>query len=140
MNRISLTFITRLFAAIAFGIDASAIASPPFTVSSQTTAITGPLQEDGRIDYVSALNQRDNQGITLQNNGYVTWLHALGLPDFSAGKPPSSIREKTISLLGAQGLPAGESIWEEYRGRAPFDQSRIRMWKENEYPQFAEYL
>jgi RNA polymerase sigma factor (sigma-70 family) len=125
---------------IAVGIDASAIASPPFTVSSQTTAITRPLQEDGRIDYVSALNQRDSQGVTLQNNGYVTWLHALGLPDFSAGKPPSSIREKTISLLGAQGLPAGGSIWEEYRGREPLDQSRIRMWKENEYPQFAAYL
>ena len=140
INRISLTFITRLFAAIVLGIDASAIASPPFTISSQTTAITGPLQEDGSIDYVLALNQRGSHGVTLQNNGYVTWLHALGLPDFSAGKQPSGIREKTISLLGAQGLPIGESAWEEYRGWGPLDQSRVRMWKENEYPRFAAYL
>jgi len=139
-NRISLMLITRLFAAIAFGIDASANASPPFTISSQTTAITGPLREDGRIDYVSALNQRDSQSVTLQNNGYVTWLHALGLPDFSAGKPPSSIREKTISLLGAPVLPAGESAWEEYRGQEPVYRSSIKMWKENEYPPFAAYL
>jgi hypothetical protein len=139
-NRISFTFITRLFTVLALGIDASAIASPPFTVSSRTTAITGPLQEDGRIDYLSALNQHDSQGVTLQNNGYVTWLRALGLPDFSAGKPPSSIRDKTIELLGAQGQPIGESAWEEYRGRDPVDRSPIRMWKENEYPQFVAFL
>jgi hypothetical protein len=135
MNSISLKSITRLLAAVAIGIDVPAIANPPFTASPETTVITRPLENDGRIDYVCAINARESQGVTPGNNGYVTWLRALGLSEV-----PVSVRGKTVSMIGAQELVADDPAWRTFPGREPLYQSSIKMWKESEYPQFAAYL
>ena len=133
--RIPLINLTFIFVTIAVGISPSAIAGVPFTASSDTTKITGPLREDGGIDYVAALNERLGHGVSSQNNGYVTWLRAVGFKQL-----PSSTREKTISLLGAQGLAGEKSGWEAYPDSEPIDQTAVKMWKEDEYPKLAAYL
>ena len=41
---------------------ARTVGKAPFTVSKDTTGITGPLRADGTVDYVAALNERYGKG------------------------------------------------------------------------------
>jgi len=52
--------------------------SSTFTVSPQTTYVTGPLDKDGYVDYVTALNERLGKGITPEKNANVLICQALG--------------------------------------------------------------
>ncbi len=49
-----------------------------FTISKETTFVTGPVDKDGYIDYVAALNERLRQGVTPENNANVLIWKALG--------------------------------------------------------------
>src|SRR5262245_11644877 len=64
-----------------------------FTISKQTTYVTGPLTKDGTIDYAAALHQRLSQGVTPESNANVLFWKATGslpgrLPKRLAGKGP----------------------------------------------------
>jgi hypothetical protein len=48
----------------------------PFTIGPDTTGITGPLNEDGTINYVAAINTLLSKGITKENNAAVILLQA----------------------------------------------------------------
>src|SRR5262245_1404421 len=50
----------------------------PFTVSKETTYVLGPVDKDGYIDYVAALNQRLGKGITAETNANVRIWQAVG--------------------------------------------------------------
>jgi hypothetical protein len=52
--------------------------SSTFTVGTETTYVTGPLDKHGYVDYVTALNQRLSKGITPENNANVLIWQALG--------------------------------------------------------------
>jgi hypothetical protein len=63
--------------------------SQSFTVGPETTYVTGPLDKDGYVDYVTALNERLRQGITPENNANVLIWQALGpWPGRMNGMPP----------------------------------------------------
>jgi hypothetical protein len=47
-------------------------------VGKDTTRATGPLREDGTVDYVFALNQRMSEGVTPENNATVAILRVFG--------------------------------------------------------------
>jgi lysophospholipase L1-like esterase len=49
-----------------------------FTIGKDTTVVTGPLDSAGRIDYVAALNDRLQKGVTVDNNAAVLLWRALG--------------------------------------------------------------
>src|ERR1700724_174995 len=49
-----------------------------FTISKETTYVTGPVDKDGYIDYAAALNERLRQGVTPENNANVLIWKALG--------------------------------------------------------------
>src|SRR5262245_14197850 len=49
-----------------------------FTVSPETTYVTGPLDAEGYVDYPTALNERLGQGITPDQNANVLIVRALG--------------------------------------------------------------
>jgi hypothetical protein len=51
---------------------------PKFTVSKETTYVTGPLDKKGYIDYETALNDRLAAGVTPENNAFVLLTKALG--------------------------------------------------------------
>jgi hypothetical protein len=57
-----------------------------FTISEETTYVSGPLDKYGYVDYVTALNERLRQGITPENNANVLIWQALG-PRPEGGKP-----------------------------------------------------
>jgi hypothetical protein len=60
-----------------------------FTVSPETTYVTGPLDKYGYVDYVTALNERLRKDITPENNANVLIWQALGpRPEGGLGMPP----------------------------------------------------
>ena len=42
-----------------------------FTISKETTFVTGPVDKDGYIDFAAALNERLGKGVTAENNANV---------------------------------------------------------------------
>jgi hypothetical protein len=59
-----------------------------FTVSPETTYVTGPLDEHGYVDYVTAVNERLSKGIRPENNANTLIWKALG-PHPEGGTMPS---------------------------------------------------
>jgi hypothetical protein len=62
---------------------------PRFTVSKETTYVTGPLDKDGYIDYVTALNERLSKGVTPENNANVLFWQAFGPRPEGKPMPPA---------------------------------------------------
>jgi len=68
---------------------------PLITVSKETTRITGPLRDDGYVDYVAALNEQFGRGVTPENNAAVPLWQALGPEPVD-----EEIRAEFFRLLG----------------------------------------
>jgi len=51
------------------------------TVSKETTYITEPLLPDGRVDYVTAINEILSQGVSPENNAAIPFIRELGFDD-----------------------------------------------------------
>jgi len=51
---------------------------PIFTISEQTTHVTGPVDSDGYIDYAAALNDRLGKGIAAKDNANVLIVKVVG--------------------------------------------------------------
>src|SRR5262245_60342010 len=66
-----------------------------------TTRITGPLRDDGRIDYLTALESHFSQGVTPQNNCVPLLLRAYGRAALPANQPEDGITNR----LGMPHLP-----------------------------------
>ena len=47
-------------------------------ISKETTYITEPLDDQGYVDYVAALNAKLKEGVTRENNSAVLYLQAMG--------------------------------------------------------------
>ena len=48
------------------------------TVSRETTFFTGPLREDGYVDFAAAINARLREGVTTENNACIPLYRAIG--------------------------------------------------------------
>jgi hypothetical protein len=122
---------------------------PRIAVSTRTTRILQPLDGNGYVDYVAALNQRASQGVTPQNNAGVLFVQALGLNDV---KPAD--RARIDKLLQIEPTPvrddylAGfDEFFTKKRGRQPtkkedadFHMSTQQPWSASEFPLVAEWL
>jgi hypothetical protein len=83
-----------------------------YTVSPETTYVTGPLDANGVPDYPAALNDRLGKDITPDNNGNVLIWHALG-PHPEGGTMP----DEYFRRLGIPPPPEqGEYLlsWDKY--------------------------
>ncbi|MCH8921698.1 MAG: hypothetical protein IIA67_00965 [Planctomycetes bacterium] len=69
-------------------------------VGPETTYLTEPLDEDGRVDYLAAINQRAAEGVTPENNAAVLYWQALG-----PGPIDEEHREEFFRRLGMKPLP-----------------------------------
>lgn len=76
--------------------EADATAVEPPTVSRETTYFLGPLDEDGFVDYVAALNRAaPDHGIANEDNAYVGLLEQIDTSDWNA-----EYRTKHYAALG----------------------------------------
>ena len=69
-------------------------------VSKETTRITEPLDENGDVDFLEAINLRCSQGVTLENNSFVKLIQASGpLPN------SQTISDAVTQRLGIAPVP-----------------------------------
>lgn len=78
-------------------------ASRPVTVGPATTWLSGPLNEDGTVDYVSALEERLSKKVTHEKNAAALLFEALGPRAFYDSASPAQRRE-ILARLGIRAL------------------------------------
>jgi RNA polymerase sigma factor (sigma-70 family) len=126
--------------------------APSFTLSKETTYITGPLDKDGYVDFETALNDRLGKNITPEKNANALLWQALGpvldgrpvLPEFfrllKVPAPPER-GEYFVGVgqyaTGELKLKPGEQIRELYGQR---NWAAQRPWVAQDYPQIAAWL
>ena len=154
MSRIIASLVVAgLFAATAAGQDKKPKAK--FTISKETTYLTGPVDADGYIDYVAALNERLGKGVTAENNANALLWQAPGpKPERSSRDPvsPEFFRRMGIAVPPEQGeylVPLFNYMREQlqlYSGSqmdAINEQERRakeRSWTADDSPQLAAWL
>jgi len=124
--------------------------SPPrITPSKTTTRIVGPLDGDGYVDYVAALNEIYGRDVTPENNAGLLFVRASGTKDLGPAE-----RKRFFELLHCQPLPGqGELLadLDEYvqkRLARPAskseEQDRDRamraVWSAQELPLVAQWI
>jgi RNA polymerase sigma factor (sigma-70 family) len=126
--------------------------APSFTVSKETTYITGPLDKNGNVDYETALNERLGKDITPEKNANALLWQALGpkldgrpvLPEFFRllkVPAPSERGEYFVAIsqfaTGELKLKPGEQTRELCTQQS---WAAKRPWVERDYPQIAAWL
>jgi hypothetical protein len=116
-------------------------------VSEQTTRVTGPLDQNGNVDYLAALNQIAAEGVTSQNNAAPLFVRAVGVL-----KPVE--RAEILKRLGVRppytedhGLTEFVAFVSKKRGRHPVGKERDELehaieepWSRRQLPLAAELL
>ena len=74
-----------------------------YTVSPETTYVTGPVIGDGLVDYVAALNDRLAKDVTPDTNGNVLVWHALGPKPEGGNMPPEYFHRLGVPAPPEQG-------------------------------------
>jgi hypothetical protein len=106
--------------------------SSTFTVGTESTYITEPLDKDGYPDYVTALNQRLRKDITPQNNANVLIWQAIGPRPEGAALP-----DEYFQWLGIEPPPEeGEYFvwWDKYRKRHSKANLEVQLGRPSELP------
>jgi hypothetical protein len=122
-----------------------------FTVSTETTYATKPIDKDGYIDYATALNERLSKGVTPANNANVLIWKALGPHPEGATMPPEFFKWLGVPQPPEKGdyfIDLGRYAREslkiepgkvteifEQQGRAT-----QKPWKASDYPAIASWL
>ena len=76
------------------------------TVSKETTYLLGPLNPDGTVNYVAAMNEMLGRGVTKANNAAMVLLQAFG-PELLYEKA----RPNMLKALGMADLPAAGAYY-----------------------------
>ncbi len=130
-----------------------------YRVSKETTSIIEPLRSDGSVDYVAALNERQRQGVTPENNAAVLFWKAVGpaeiLPEVRTkyfgmlGIPPlhesgdyfvslDNFVDRRLTAAGTSDRKAKAAA--RYAAGDRLNVARQRPWSPQEFPVLAEWL
>ncbi len=129
-----------------------AVRIPYPTLSEQTTVLTEPIDGEGFVDYLKALNNRAAEGVTSENNFEIVFREVMG------DRKLEEISEEYYGLLGV--APSNESgerflslddyLLEKFPGdsnnserekfRNQFYELQSKPWSETEHPLFADWL
>src|SRR5437667_181551 len=119
-----------------------------FTVGKETTYVTRPVDRDGYIDYVAALNGQLRSGVTPDNNAAVLLWKAMGPRPEKSNMPPEFFRwlgSPAPPEVGDYHLPLNRFLTDRLR----LDQKQItavheqleaacrRPWTAKQYPHLA---
>lgn len=136
---------------------------PVITPSPETTHITAPLDAEGYVDYLAALNLHLRRGVTAKENAAIPFLEAIGIADknlevtnliraelgMSPWQPGMMQMFMTRDLIDERtaGFSANEdgSFSADHQAetqRINEQQGRAteRPWKETDFPEMAEVL
>jgi hypothetical protein len=125
---------------------------PKFTVGKDTTHVTGPLDEDGYINYVAALNQRLGEGVKPTENAVVLLWRAFGPRPTGQNMPPEFFRLLSIEPPPEKGdyfISLERYLKERHNDDPPPDRNEIdhliertsqRAWTAKDFPRVAAWL
>ncbi|QDU81968.1 hypothetical protein Pla110_37200 [Polystyrenella longa] len=130
-----------------------AVTQEPLRVSKETTYLTGPIREDGTVDYAAALNERNKVGVTSENNAAVVLAKVLG-PSVGGEE---YFKELGISIPLLDGdyylpisqfhvetfIPQTEADWDlmpEFDLDDQYGFSEARPWTAEEFPDLARFF
>ena len=84
----------------------------PVVVSKDTTFFTEPLDANGHVDYIAALNQIAGEGIRADENAYARLWSVWGPAARIRGNDPASpeIVEQTCNTVGID-VPPSEGVY-----------------------------
>lgn len=121
---------------------------PKLVNAPETTFVDGPLDGDGRVDYVAALNEQIRRGITPDNNAAVDVLDIMGPANIAL-----SIRPEFYSALGKVAPPeAGDYFVTSAKMAQLTDGGKAgknflesldkcsKPWATNQFPEVAQWL
>jgi hypothetical protein len=124
---------------------------PRFTIGTETTYVTGPVDADGYIDYAAALNERLGKGIKSDDNANVLLWKAIG-PQPGGKLPAEFYKWLGIAEPPERGdyfidrwrfLPDRLKVQEEARiiaFDAQIEQAAQRPWTAKAQPEIAAWL
>jgi hypothetical protein len=126
-------------------------ATMPFSVSRETTYITEPVDKDGFVDYVAALNDKLSTGVSKENNAVALLCEVFGpkpdnfplQPEFYKRLGITEPPNKGPYLVSfSQFLNTGVAIKPNERKRLleAEDELRSRPWKAADFPRAAAWL
>ncbi len=140
-------------AALASADDKETKRKPKFTIGKETTYVTGPVDEDGYIDYATALNERLGKGIKPQDNANVLLWKAFGPRPGGEKIPPEFFKWMGMQQLPERGdylIDLTQYMREHLKIEPPservntileqLDRAMRRPWTPNEYPDIAGWL
>ena len=122
--------------------------APPvarIVISPETTHFTEPLQEDGLVDVVEAVNRHFGQNISPEHNAAVVLYEVLG-------PSPAGVRQSDefFKTLGMSRPPENGDYFQEYgtwqqtKGRKvsldDFNRAMAGPWKRNDLPEIYDWL
>jgi type II secretory pathway pseudopilin PulG len=124
-----------------------------YTISPETTYITGPLDHDGHVDYATAVNERLSKGVTPDNNAFALLWKALGpRPEGGKGMSPEYFQWLGIEVPPDQGdyfVDWNKYVKEQLKiedseERRILDEVQTRNgkwpWKREDEPRLAKWL
>jgi len=119
-----------------------------FTIGKETTYISSPVDKDGYIDYVAALNDRLRKGVTPANNANILLWKALG--------PHPSRRTMPAGFFQLMNMEAPPQAGEYFIDLSQFMKEHLKVdpgkgeeelglvlkgpWTETNYPRLAAWL
>jgi hypothetical protein len=145
-------FATATWVHSALGQDTAKKRKGKITVSKETTYVTGPLDEDGYVDYVAALHERLSQDVTPGNNANVLLWKAMGPHPEGAKMPARFFRWLGVPAPPEEG-PYFSDLFKYVKENTKIDvdkaaevlsgqleDARRRPWKAKDYPLLADWL
>jgi hypothetical protein len=121
----------------------------PITISKATTRIEGPVDGEGYVDYVAAMNAMASRGVTAENNAGILFVRAFGLSGFDADD-----RRRFFEMLRCEPVPEkgdylvdlAQFIKEKFGRRMTHredddrDDAMERPWSAAQYPLVAQWI
>jgi hypothetical protein len=115
--------------------------SAPLTISKETTFLEEPLDDDGYLDYFTAINHKFSEGVTTDNNAAVLFVRAgLGRTGFEP-----ATQELFCERLGIDPLQDGENYYHHLAASdqhlvADLQKAMTKPWSVNEFPRLAVWF
>lgn len=111
-------------------------------ISEETTGITGPLSDDGYVDYAQALDQSVKQGVTAENNAVVPLVIAFGKQGV-----PEGVREEYRQRIGLAAVPQQTNSfvrlprwWNAEELHQHLSAATHSPWGRSQYPHVAKWI
>lgn len=121
----------------------------PFSISKETTRVTGPVDKEGFIDYAAALNDRLAAGVTKDNNAVALLCQVYGPKPEGARVTPEFYKRLGIAEPPEPGayfrsldqfLAGKQTPDERARLHQALEEATGRPWKTDDLPQVAAWL